>query len=407
VSPLDEGIVDYYGREEILYLGPDEHIKTSTIDEIADYSEQVGYRPGKAFMTSKSTLGINHKLYGVTSWGVTVCLDKVLERLGYSKDSSFTVKMTGGPDGDVAGNQIINLRRYYPGRARLIALLDGSGLIFDPEGVDLIACEKLFGEEKGIAAFPPEKLHQDGFLLERGTFRYRWMDSGKVVQAKKSEKEASALFTSFIHKQPADIFIPAGGRPGALNEHHIGDFFSHNIPTACAIIEGANLYCTEKARGILEDKGVVIIKDSTANKGGVICSSWEVIAGLVLNEEEFIASKEELVTEILDRIRANVSEDVEALWRLHDATGKNFSTCSDEISSRILREAAALLKREEKQPWSKEDEKLFLDYMLPIFRTKFSDRLLSHIPENHRRAIVAKQKAAHLVYHLAESTVAR
>ena len=59
-------------------------------------------------MSSKPRAGINHKEYGVTSDGVNVFLDTALRRaLGIDPTTTpFTIKMTGGPDGDVAGNEL-------------------------------------------------------------------------------------------------------------------------------------------------------------------------------------------------------------------------------------------------------------------------------------------------------------
>merc|ERR1719145_124775 len=52
------------------------------------------------------------------------------------------------------------------------------------------------------------------------------------------------------------------------------------------IVEGANLFITPDARRVLEEKGVVLVKDATANKGGVTSSSMEVLAALALPENE-------------------------------------------------------------------------------------------------------------------------
>jgi len=54
-------------------------------------------------MSSKPRTGINHKEFGVTSEGVNVYLDVALREILHIDpvNESFTVKMTGGPDGDV------------------------------------------------------------------------------------------------------------------------------------------------------------------------------------------------------------------------------------------------------------------------------------------------------------------
>ena len=89
-------------------------------------------------MSSKPRAGINHKEYGVTSEGVNVFLEVALRKaLGIdpTKDS-FTVKMTGGPDGDVAGNEIKILIREYGDNVKIVGIADHSGCAEDPEGLD-------------------------------------------------------------------------------------------------------------------------------------------------------------------------------------------------------------------------------------------------------------------------------
>jgi glutamate dehydrogenase len=58
-------------------------------------------------------------------------------------------------------------------------------------------------------------------------------------------------------------------------------------PRFKVIVEGANLFFTQETRLILENAGVIIFKDASANKGGVTSSSLEVLAALALNDVEF------------------------------------------------------------------------------------------------------------------------
>jgi len=53
------------------------------------------------------------------------------------------VKLTGGPDGDVAGNMIKILHREYGARVRVVGVADGTGCAEDPDGLpmeDLMRC---------------------------------------------------------------------------------------------------------------------------------------------------------------------------------------------------------------------------------------------------------------------------
>ena len=78
----------------------------------------------------------------------------------------------------------------------------------------------------------------------------------------------------------ADAFVTAGGRPGTINDSNWEQYLlTDGTPSAKLIVEGANLFLTQGARHELaEAAGVVVVKDSSANKCGVICSSFEIIA---------------------------------------------------------------------------------------------------------------------------------
>ena len=159
-------IIDYWKKPEYIYLGPDENMHNCMIEWIAAFSKYYRYKPGGAFISSKPGAGINHKEFGVTSLGVNVYMEEILGFMGINPSKqSFTIKMSGGPDGDVAGNEMENLYRFYPKTAKLLATIDISGTIFDPEGLDLQIIHQLFEEGKPICFYPPEKLNEEGFLL--------------------------------------------------------------------------------------------------------------------------------------------------------------------------------------------------------------------------------------------------
>ena len=303
-------IVDYWKKPEYIYLGPDENMHNIMIEWIASTSKQCGYKPGIAFISSKPSVGINHKEYGVTSLGVNVYMREVLRYMEIDPTNDpFTVKISGGPDGDVAGNQILNLYKHFPSTAKLLAITDVSGTIFDPKGLDLSILADLFKEVKPLAAYPPKKLNDGGFLLDLQTKKEQtafaqktlcWKKKGgKLVESWLSGSDMNHLFRHNLHQVETDIFIPAGGRPRTLNETNYQDFLVKGKPSSKAIVEGANLYLTPNARRELEKLGVIIIKDSSANKGGVICSSMEILAGLTTTEEEFLLEKNELMPQIL------------------------------------------------------------------------------------------------------------
>ncbi len=407
-------IVDYYGRPEYIYLGPDENMFNEMIEWISTYSQFNNYKPGRSFISSKPGAGINHKEFGVTSFGVNVYMEELLKFLQIDpyKDP-FTIKMTGGPDGDVAGNQILNLYRFYPQTAHLLALIDGSGTIFDPKGLDLEILAALFKEGKAIRFYPAEHLHDGGFLVDTRTKKEESAyaqkslclrkKENKVVEEWLSGSEMNHLLRHNVHQTKTDIFIPAGGRPKTVNDNNWQEFLDETgTPTSKAIVEGANLYLTPWARRSLEKLGLLIIKDSSANKGGVICSSFEVLAGLTLSEKEFLQIKTEYVKEVLEIIRDRSKDEADLLLKTHSRSQAFLTDISEWISQRINSYTYQLLSYLETIELSQDPHdpliKTLIQYCPKILRTKYRDRILSDLPDIHKKAIIACSIASRLVY---------
>lgn len=409
-----ERIVDYYKEPEYIYLGPDENMHNSMIEWIAKFSLEADYKPKTAFISSKPKVGINHKEYGVTSLGVNVYMHEVLNHLGINPEKqTFTVKISGGPDGDVAGNQIFNLYRFYKNTAKLIALTDVSGTIYDPEGLDLEAMVTLFKEEKAIRFYPQEKLHEGGFLLDLQTKRddgsyaqqtLCWKrKNGILIQDWLNGNDMNHLFRFNVHHTITDIFIPAGGRPRTLNKNNWQEFLDPaGHPTAKGIIEAANLYLTQEARYALEKKGVIIIKDSSANKGGVICSSLEVQCGLILSDEEFVKNKPKIMEDVLEFIKEKALLEAKLLLKTKGSTDRSLIDISEEISEKINHYMYTILdyikpmtlSSDKKDPYIK----CLLSYMIPFLKNHYSDRIIANIPDIHKKAIIATFIASKIVY---------
>lgn len=407
-------IVDYWKKPEYLYLGPDENMHDAMILWIAEYSKSHHYKPGTAFITSKPKAGINHKEYGVTSLGVNVYMREFLKFLGIDpKKESFTIKIAGGPDGDVAGNQICNLYKHYPETAKLLALIDISGVAYDPNGLNLKELHSLFLQGKPICHYPHHLLSEEGYMVDK--FRKKDASSvaqqvlyvknsgGSLVEEWISGSEMNHLLRSTINKTQTDVFIPAGGRPRTLNEGNWRDFLDESgKPTSRVIIEGANLYLTPHARRELEKLGTLIVKDSSANKTGVICSSFEVLCGLTLGDELFIQWKDTLVKEILARLEQLAFSEAELLINEHRATGTPLTDISSKISERINQFTYQLLDHLDSQSIGTNPEdplvQCFLSYCLPTLRTQFREQLLKEIPDQHKKAIIACHVGAQLVY---------
>jgi glutamate dehydrogenase len=408
-------VVDYWHRPEYVYLGPDENMHNPMIDWISSYSKYHNYKPAGAFISSKPGAGINHKEYGVTSLGVNVFMEEALKFLGIDPfKQPFTIKMTGGPDGDVAGNQMHNLYRYYPKTAKLLATIDVSGTIFDPEGLDLEVIDKLFSEGKPLRFYPAEKLNEGGFLLDTKSKKEQtayaqqtlcWKRvKGKLVEEWLSGNEMNHLLRHNVHHVKADVFIPGGGRPRTLNENNINDFLDETgKPTARVVVEGANLYNSPWARRALEKLGVLVIKDSSANKGGVTCSSYEVLSSLALSEEEFLQEKPVLVAQILEIIKERARAEACLMLKSYEKDKGFLTDISEWISERINKYKDELMSHFQTIILSDDPSdplvRCLLNYSPELLRTKYQKRLLHEVPDIHKKAIIACHIASRVVYH--------
>lgn len=411
-SAADPRVVDYYGEDEPIELGPDENMHDVMVEQIALLSESRGYVLGRGVISSKR-IGINHKDYGVTSIGVVKFAEIVMESLGVDifRDP-FSVKMTGGPGGDVAGNALRIMLRDCPGLSiRLV--LDGSGALFDPKGLNRRELSRII--HSGDAdAYDPAQLSPGGFLL----FRNQRRQEGPRELFRKALRTRDGIddrwittdsfnrdFEGLIYGVEADLFIPAGGRPETIDDESWPRLFTDDgRPTCRAIVEGANSFLTPRARDEIQRRGVVVIRDASANKCGVIASSYEIIANLLMSEDEFLGHKDEYVSGVIDILKARAEAEARLILSRHakrDAR-KSFTEISETISSEINELYERLFDYFQKHPllWKKPIYRDCLLGHLPglIRKTPLYRRRVSRLPSKYRNAILAAELAASMVY---------
>ncbi len=375
---------DRLGLQEFIYLGPDENITPQHIEWIVARAHRRGYPLARAFMSSKPNAGINHKVYGVTSEGVNVFLELALRSRGIDpRTTPFTVKITGGPDGDVAGNMIRILDRDYGSNARIVGIGDGSGCGEDPEGLDHAELLRLFRAGLPIGSFDRSKLSRHG----------------RVVLA--DTAEGAQLRNTLHNRLVTDAFVPGGGRPDTINERNWRDFLTaEGKPSSGVIVEGANLFITPAARVELSNAGVLIIRDSSANKCGVICSSYEIQASMLLDDAAFLKIKDQYVEEVLEKLRRFARWEGTLL--LAEARRRS-RTPLTELATRVSKtmNSAADLVHKAVETWSPDDplyRSIVLEHVPDILSTTVGDRLFRDLPRPYLDWLVSKSLSSRLVY---------
>ncbi len=369
-------VVDFYGEDEPIELGPDENMHDEMIEAIAELSRGRGY-----------VLGADLR-----------------------KDP-FAVKLTGGPNGDVAGNGLRLLLERCPGvRVRLV--LDGTAALYDPAGLDREALSAIV-LRADADAFDTKRLGPGGFVLYRNERRkeglrelYRKVEATPAGLREEwlTQDEFNERTDRILFEVEADLFIPAGGRPETIDEQNWRRFLREDgKPSSRVIVEGANSFITPEARKRLQAAGVVVLRDASANKCGVISSSYEIIANLLLSEDEFLAHKDAYVCDVLEILERRARDEAQLLFRRHREEGgkRTFTEISDAVSKEIIARKAELFAFFQAHPEVAGGEpcqralRAHLPRMMqePVWRGR-TERL----PPKYRSAILAAEIGAAMVY---------
>ena len=402
-------VVDYYRQDEPIELGPDENMHDEMIEEMARMSVRRGYILGVGVISSK-IIGINHKEYGVTSTGLVKFAEVLMRELGIDiRRDSFSVKFTGGPNGDVAGNAMRIMLDRCPGmRIRLI--LDGTAALSDPAGVDPAALKRILLKQD-LDAFDPAALHPGAFMLYRGTSRedgmrvlYRKVTraGADLVEEWVSVDELSRQFGELPFSVVADLFIPGGGRPETINDTNWKRFLqADGTPSSMAICEGANSFITPLARKELQKRGVLLMRDASANKCGVISSSYEIIANLLLDEDEFLINKKEYVDDVLQILERRAEDEAVLLVQRYRESRRPLTELSDDVSLEINERKRRLFEFFQRNPEvSRQDafERAIFSHLPALLRQERFRSRLGRLSPKYRSAILAAEIGSSMVY---------
>jgi glutamate dehydrogenase len=368
---LDDSIVDYHGKQEMVFFGPDEGT-APLMDGVAIRARERGYNYWRTITTGKST-GIPHDTYGLlesgelfglfdrgkegvelqiagksilltndmedihaeiggkitTSGMTTTCIMSSFRTLiqhYQAREEQLNLMMTGGPDGDLGANEI----QCYKGKICLI--VDGGSVLYDPDGLDKkelmkIAFRRNSNPRSNSLAFDEAKLGPHGFkvilsakniTLPDGSFIE---DGGMFHRHFLSSKENRR----FIKQADIQAFIPCGGFKDTINSNNIKSFLAI-FQELKFIVEGANVFFDDASRRyIATHTAIKQIKDSTANKGGVFSSSIAEVLTAFLLQDDYEASllndtttRWALIRDIIDLVDRYSCLETDILLRLHD-----------------------------------------------------------------------------------------
>lgn len=396
---IKEQIVDLLGKREILFMGPDENT-AGLVNWATLHAKKRGAPWWKSFFTGKSPSlgGIPHDEYGMTSLSVREYVKGIYRKL--SLDETTVRKMqTGGPDGDLGSNEILLSKEKY------VSIIDGSGVLHDPNGLDRTELLRLAKERVMISNYDASLLSPQG---------YRVLVDDKNVKLPTGEIVPNGTtFRNLYHLRPegVDILVPCGGRPEAIGinnvSHLLDDSGKSRIPY---VVEGANLFISQNAKLRLEKAGAIVFKDASTNKGGVTSSSLEVLASLAFDDSGFFRSMcvneqgivpqfyNNYVQEVQQIIQNNARLEFEALWRDHELTGKPRSILSDELSNAINELTEELSAS---NLWEDvEFRNLILTEALPqtLQKELGLDTILTRVPTNYLKAIFGSYLAGRFIY---------
>jgi len=136
-----------------LFLGPDEGT-ADMMDWAALHARERGASWWKSFTTGKSAErlgGVPHDTYGMTSLSVRQYVIGIYEHLGLD-EKEITKVQTGGPDGDLGSNEILL------SSDKTIAVIDGSGVLADPAGLNREELIRLAKLRSPVGNFDKSKL---------------------------------------------------------------------------------------------------------------------------------------------------------------------------------------------------------------------------------------------------------
>ena len=237
-------------------LGTDSQVMAWIMDT---YSHHVGYAAPGVVTGKPVELGGSAVRQDSTGLGLAYLLPLALEMVDMPVEGTRVAIQGYGQVGRSAARAVTELG------ARVVAVSDLSGAIYNPDGLDIEALQRWADKNVWVKGFP---------------------DSDPI--------EGKQLF-----EVECEVLIPAAVQE-VIHAHN-----AHNVKAA-VVLEGANHPTTIEGDRILRERGVLVIPDILANAGGVTVSYFEWLQGLQYyfwTDEETRQRLREIMTKAFQEVR--------------------------------------------------------------------------------------------------------
>jgi len=248
------------------------------------YSMQKGYVVPEIVTGKPVSIGGSVFRTEATGAGVVMVIERACERLGWRLPSlTFVVQGFGNVGGVAAGE-------LHEKGARVVAVGDVSGGVYDPAGLDVPTLAEWAREHGSLAGHPAERLSHEG-LLE--------VECDVLVLAAREEQVTAA-------------------NAGALS--------------CRMVVEGANGPISIEGDAILAERGIPVLPDVLTNAGGVTVSYFEWVQDL----SRLFWDRDE----IRRRLAEKLGDAFDRVWTLSETEGVSLRNAA--LISGIRDVAAAL-----------------------------------------------------------------
>ena len=291
-----ERLTRRFTAELIPVIGPQRDIPAPDIatDEqtmawmMDTYSMQMGYAVPEIVTGKPLSVGGSVLRPESTGIGVVMVVEEAVRRLGWELADAAGVVQGYGKVGAVAARELAQRG------ARVVAVSEISGGVYDPDGLDLDDLEVWRTEQASVEGYP----------------------------------HAEAVTNAELLELPCDVLVLAATEEQVTRENA-------SRVSARLVAEGANGPTTLEADEILAERDVLVLPDILTNGGGVAVSYFEWVQDL---QRLFWGPQE-----IRNRLSALMGGAVERVWTLAESEGISLRRAA--LVSSVREVAAALQAR--------------------------------------------------------------